>query len=112
MVSKILTQILDLINTGHTLPQAVEATVPGADPAYWQQVVKRHESKPAASPQKSSKKSNSRKSSGRTMRTVIRFDLSFAEKTTTKTNRATAELVARENGKEEPRFVNSVLEVF
>jgi len=89
MATQILQQILSLINLGQSLPQAVEAVVPGADVAYWQRQVARQE---APTPTKSKRKSSKRPATGKASK---RFN--YAAQVA---GYAMAELVERVNGGE------------
>jgi hypothetical protein len=57
MAQSILQQVLQSINSGKSLDQAVESIIPGADLTLWQRRVAQ-----AANPPKKSKKANSRPS--------------------------------------------------
>ena len=64
MASTILQQILALINTGSTVQQAIDQVVPGADPSYWQHLVKRHQAQVSQPQRKPRKRTTSKRSNG------------------------------------------------
>jgi hypothetical protein len=87
--SKILTQIQSLINLGSTLETAVEATIPGADVAFWQRLIDRQASKNQAKPKrKNNSRSSSRRASKKSNYAKMQSVLAWA----------TVELVERVNG--------------
>lgn len=97
--SSILTQILSLINLGQSLPQAVESAAPGADPAFWQKAVARHQANPT--PKKAKKSKSAGRKPGKRFANTVLFDLSYAEKQTKRRTATMAELVTRVNSSDE-----------
>jgi hypothetical protein len=106
MATPILTQILDLINTGQSVAQAVETVIPGADVATWERHIARAQTTPApAKPQK--KQQNRRRSSGskKSFAASSVLALSGAERQGRKQAEATVELIERKNGDGESRAI-------
>lgn len=96
MATPILTQILDLINVGQPLAQAVETVIPGADVATWERHIARAQTAPTK-PQK--KQQNRRRSSGsrKTFAASSVLALSGFERQGRKQAEATVELIERKN---------------
>jgi len=97
MATPILTQILNLINSGHSVAAAVEAVVPGADVATWERHIARYSTAPQSKPKakRKSNKSRSGQSSRRFQQTVS--VLSWTERQERERGQATVELVERTN---------------
>jgi len=90
MATTILTQIVSLINSGHSLAAAVESVVPGADVATWERHIARQA---APTPAKPKRKSSKRTSTGQPSK---RFN--YAAEVAAR-GYAMAELVERTNGR-------------